>query len=418
MEVLVAVAILGIIATALASAFVTSAKSSAQTSQRFDESHDAQILSAYFANDVQSANTVSTTSTSCGGGQADLLVSFTNGDGTVKYTWGAGSVDRSVCPLAGAPASTTVVENASSTTKPVVTLDPTGTTMPTTVSMKVWEHNAVDNSEDFNFTVSGTRRIYEGASLPGVTGFADLFTLGTSGKGIDISGTNHYKVRVKGDIIVNSSGNPAVDVQSNNPYFQYTGTMDLAGGTCPGCGSARQYGQLAGPLLDPFQDLKPPAPGDPGVTVISASPWTPPAVIPPGIYIVQHGISLNGPSVGMGGVMLYIEGGAVNLTGHAELSLSPPTTGPYASTGLVIWQPKSNPSPMVFQASTGTFYTLYAPDGVVYAPSAAVATSSGNGRVLVKSFIVNAIKADGGGNSGVICVGMNKSECDAFLAIP
>ena len=136
----------------------------------------------------------------------------------------------------------------------------------------------------------------------------------------------------------------------------------------------RPYGQLDGPLLDPFSDLEATGARGPGVTVITDSPWTPPAVIPPGIYIVQHGLRMTGGiSVGSG-VMLYITGGSLDLSSHAELQLSPPITHPYyGKTNLVIWQDKADTAPMSFQASTGTFYTLFAPDGGVYTPTAAVA---------------------------------------------
>jgi prepilin-type N-terminal cleavage/methylation domain-containing protein len=53
-ELLVAMAILGIIIPAIGAALISIIHNTNATNQRFAESHDAQITAAYFANDVQS----------------------------------------------------------------------------------------------------------------------------------------------------------------------------------------------------------------------------------------------------------------------------------------------------------------------------------------------------------------------------
>ncbi|MGI5246194.1 PulJ/GspJ family protein [Dactylosporangium sp. CA-139066] len=53
-EVLVAIAILGIIAVPLANAVIGFIRNTDDTTRRLNESHDAQIMVAYFAQDVQS----------------------------------------------------------------------------------------------------------------------------------------------------------------------------------------------------------------------------------------------------------------------------------------------------------------------------------------------------------------------------
>ena len=64
-ELLVAITTLGIISGALCDGVRREGgHSSAETTQRFKESHDAQIVSAYLATDVQSANKI--TASTCG----------------------------------------------------------------------------------------------------------------------------------------------------------------------------------------------------------------------------------------------------------------------------------------------------------------------------------------------------------------
>src|SRR5437879_1954159 len=79
-EVMVSIAILGLIVGALAAAFGTTARSSIGVSQRFSESHDAQIASAYLATDVQSNATL--TNTLCGSG-GTAVINFQYADGSI-----------------------------------------------------------------------------------------------------------------------------------------------------------------------------------------------------------------------------------------------------------------------------------------------------------------------------------------------
>src|SRR5829696_5661385 len=86
-ELLIAIAILGIIAAAIAAAFITTSKSSVGVAARFDQSHDAQIASAYLATDVQSNATL--TSNVCGAGGTPII-NFGYADGSyATYAYGA-----------------------------------------------------------------------------------------------------------------------------------------------------------------------------------------------------------------------------------------------------------------------------------------------------------------------------------------
>ena len=81
-ELVIAVAILGLVMVVLAGAFIVSERTHVATATRFKESHDTQIASAYLANDVQSATEL--TSTVCGGGSG--LVNFSYPDGSLCHT--------------------------------------------------------------------------------------------------------------------------------------------------------------------------------------------------------------------------------------------------------------------------------------------------------------------------------------------
>src|SRR4051812_29139683 len=72
-ELLVAISILGILVAAMAVAFVVSGNSTAQTTQRFKESHDAQIASAYLATDVQSAKVITDSTCGSAGGLTPIV---------------------------------------------------------------------------------------------------------------------------------------------------------------------------------------------------------------------------------------------------------------------------------------------------------------------------------------------------------
>ena len=77
-ELIVCIAILGIISAALGAAFIVTAHDSIGVSTRFKESHDAQTASAYLATDVQS--NAALTSTACGSGGTPVI-SFQRPDG-------------------------------------------------------------------------------------------------------------------------------------------------------------------------------------------------------------------------------------------------------------------------------------------------------------------------------------------------
>src|SRR5262249_38423792 len=109
-ELLITLAILGTVVGVLASAFITAARSTVGVSARFGLSHDAQMVSAYLATDVQS--NAALTTTVCGAGGSDVI-DFGHADGSiVTYAYeSAGSemrLTRRVC-TSGVVTSTAVL---------------------------------------------------------------------------------------------------------------------------------------------------------------------------------------------------------------------------------------------------------------------------------------------------------------------
>lgn len=66
-ELLVVIVLLGIVIGAIGASIIVGLRTTDDTNRRLTESHDAQIATAYFVSDVQSADDVSLTDTACAG---------------------------------------------------------------------------------------------------------------------------------------------------------------------------------------------------------------------------------------------------------------------------------------------------------------------------------------------------------------
>ena len=396
-ELIVAVSILGIVGAVLAGAFIVSARTNAETKTRYDESHDAQIASAYLATDVQSSDT-----TNCSGGSN--LVTFTYSDGSVaSYTYGSGTVSRAF--TSGGSTTTTPLVHFAGSSAPTVTCTGGTTDKPNKVKIGITE------ASGYSYSLAGARRIHTAAgsvSSPGAV--PPLLALGNGGVNIGLNGS-HAPLHVGGDIIVNSNSSSAVTVNNNNvgDGFTYTGTLYIfTGGDCtaPSCTHVTRNTRVP----DPLAGL--PAPPTSGANVyVHNSPFTPSGTLAPGIYILTAGLSMSGNDAATGdGVMFYVTGGSVNLSGNASLSLTPPSISPYNDLGdgrgIVLWQASSNTAAMSIGGNGGaaSFH------GLVYAPSAAV-TLNGNGNIYIASVIASSVSVSGGGSDGNVCINLPANAC-------
>ena len=162
-ELLVAVVILGIIGGALTGSIITGLKVTDGTSERIGESTDAQLASAYFAGDVQSATAVlPSLHPACAlPAGASAVVSFSWDDPAQPAvpriaTWFTQDVgdqrhlSRQYCQ--GATTSTTTVSRSLGAAAPELTCAGGCTGTPKSATLKVTEESG------FSFRLSGTRR--------------------------------------------------------------------------------------------------------------------------------------------------------------------------------------------------------------------------------------------------------------------
>ena len=138
------------------------------------------------------------------------------------------------------------------------------------------------------------------------------------------------------------------------------------------------------PSFDPLSDVQPPSYGAcqsvKGGKTIALSPGTycdktinGVVTLDPGIYIFRGGnISLggNGSLTGAGVTIFLMEDAEMSINANQVISLSPPTTGPYA--GITIYQEAGNDSDLTLNGGAGSSL-----NGFVYAPGAAI-TYTGN----------------------------------------
>ena len=177
-----------------------------------------------------------------------------------------------------------------------------------------------------------------------------------------MSSTGSSCLTVVGDVIVNSTYQPAVTIQKAGCYDP--DSMQIVGsGTCSGsgCGS---YVNRTSPVPDPLAGL--PNARCRLAGVHRRQPFTRTRHLPhgaldlpqngttlaPGIYVMEAGVNFNNKADVHGtGVLLYNgcaagfaapNNGQISLTGNGDtaLNLTPMTTGTYA--GITIWQSAGN----------------------------------------------------------------------------
>jgi prepilin-type N-terminal cleavage/methylation domain-containing protein len=429
-ELLVAITILGIIGGALAIAFVVSGHSTAETTQRFKESHDAQIASAYLATDVQSAKQI--TASTCGSpGALTPLVNFSydGASSIASYLYGSDGSEqqlrRRFCDTSGALVTDVAIVHFGGAS-PTASCDgaacnPGTTPKPNKVKITVHENNPVNGSDDYSYSLTGVRRSYAGAGdPPGPGGLPHLLALGGSGLELAIAGNG--SLTVNGDAIVNSTSKPAV-TRNGNGVFGYGSLQIVSPGTCSGCPSTPM--PRANPVPDPFAGL--PLPDESGQPVFTdGNPAHGPGVyrgaplsfpngsttLASGTYIVESGFSFAGQANvdGSAGVLLFngcgahapagcANTGAFSLTGQAVMTLNPlPGTSLYAQAKLVLWQPRANTSVLTI-AGQGAATSL---NGVLYAPGASeIDLSSGNGGLTIGYVVGSTISVSGNGSVGI-----------------
>ncbi len=164
-ELLVAVAALGIIMVPLSAGIFVGFRAITSTANRLNSSTDAQLLSVYLPPDVQSASAATTTASGCTGLVGTVALQLRNADNSfnVVYSSSGGSatlpwkVTRYVCTTGAATKPIVVARNVKPAVTSPVTVAVTGSPM-TKVTMTLIEASSTTDSSNYTFTVVGRRR--------------------------------------------------------------------------------------------------------------------------------------------------------------------------------------------------------------------------------------------------------------------
>ncbi len=225
-----------------------------------------------------------------------------------------------------------------------------------------------------------------------------------------LSISNGAKVTTSGNIQVNSS-NATAAVFSNGSQINAP-EVDIVGNYSSGSS------KVSGPVRTAAQAVPNPlgsiAPPDPSTLPNQPSSPTTPSLSPgvyngglsitngmkvslqPGIYYMKNGdFSIgNGASVIGDGVVIYMDngGGKFNVANGAQVTLSPPTSGPY--TGLVYFQdPKSSvPITLGNGVKIGMTGTVYAAGAAINIGNGAKVDAFGSQIISKSLYVDNGVK--------------------------
>ncbi len=176
-ELIVGVLIMSLIVGAIASALIVSFRTTDVTQERMAESHDAQITSAYLANDVQSAKTVQPGSGGDCSGTSTTLMTFVYESGPAVYSCGSSNDETQVIRTFGGN-SVVLAHFAKVDFRPTVSCSPNADCSGSVSSVTMLFKEA---SGGYSYTLLGSRRGYPDPSGAGGGSLPDDVTLLSTG---------------------------------------------------------------------------------------------------------------------------------------------------------------------------------------------------------------------------------------------
>jgi len=441
-ELLIGIAIAGVLIAVIGSAMVVGLKTTDATTQRLSESHDAQITSAYLANDVQSAASVSMSpSASNCPASGTKLIGFnysSSGNTWACYYYGtAGGETRVTRTFNGG--SATVVAHFASAGAPSVSCTPGVCTSTPLDSVKI----AFTESSGFTYSLLGSRRSFNIGGGNGTATTPDLTLLASGSSPLWIAGgcsqgqinqgdciidpdtpnspSDQPSLTIKGNLYVNSNLNNAVRLtgkkNATKLFINNGGVFKIFNpGGCTGCThntvtcdactwttGTQPYTNYSPQIPDPLRFMTYPTdttPGscnggtcNPGVYTSQLS-LTSTTTFNPGVYILNGGIKVTGNNTKLSGngVMLFIgDGGSFDLGGGSNVTLTPPTSGPYKN--ILVFQSRTNSSPLKITGGSSAGLTF---GGILYAPfSSQVTLSTGGAALAVTAVVAQNVKVAG-----------------------
>ncbi len=443
-ELLVVLVIMPVIIGAIADVVVTSLKSQNGVSGRLSDSASAEVTSAFYERDVQSAAFVTTFAGAsqpapCGtespvtsGMTFELALNWGGttalGGANVAY-WdnpSTGDLWRVYCPTGSStPSSSAKVAFGLTATGIQTTVAPSD---DATAAAAGWTSTdgisgitlaAAESASSYSFDLLGVPRVsspFSEGLTPGGTPASPfppypLLLLGAgSGTGTLLTCDGNGQVNVGGTAYIDSASHGAAQL-SGNASLSATLIDLLTGGTIATSGNASYSPQATGggsSVSDPYASLTAPTgstaapPTTSGGTTtyhpgVYASQLTLSGnstnVFATGTYIFENGISTSGNasvSSAPGGVLFYVAGGQVSITGNGSLTLNPLASPP--AKDMVIWQAATDTNP-VWVAGNGLAHLI---SGTIYAPGAQVG-GGGNGSYNAEAVIAKTFACDGNG---------------------
>lgn len=451
-ELIIVVLILPLVVGAISIALLSVFSLQTGVSSRLAASGDAQVVSAYFAKDIQSASLITLNNTNtfnCGPSNQQLIGLQWNAPGgtttVVSYVvvpnGTTNNLVRLVCKAtSGAAVTSTAVSSSvisqnvsnlsvlspnisvkgnscssSGSCVSVTTLSPQNNWLATTgmsaVTLPITESTntaSYTKQGGFSYAFSAAPRDWyqSGTRYPSLL---PVELLGTSGTNLSCNGAAGT-FNVSGPIALNSSSPSASTLTHENlKTTSLIYTVYPYGSSTPVPGSATTATPLSAPITDPFSGLTAPSsaglPIDPPPVTVNGTPTAQPGiyttplgaaggtlVLASGTYILQDGMSVTGNiSSAPGGVFLYVTGGQIAMQGGGSLNLSPlaaTASPPPPAPGLVIWQTDSTQISLKGNPS-GQLIT-----GVLYAPTADVSIS-GKGTLSGQYILSQSLSCNG-----------------------
>jgi Flp pilus assembly protein TadG len=231
-----------------------------------------------------------------------------------------------------------------------------------------------------------------------------VYTLGTSGPDISLTGNANIQVTTCG-IIDNSSSSNALSMNGNVTLDAQS--IGVVGGVSKVGNITLSPTPVTGvvPTSDPLAFLTAPTvpttcSADPGFSGNVTKTLTPGCytglsasgnvnlTLSPGLYVINGTFSLGGNVTLTGtGVTLDLLGSS-SFPGNTALNLTAPTSGTY--NGVLIYQPLTNPNSLSLKGNSGATF-----EGIVYAPGAAVDFTGNSGTNLYTDFVVKSLSLVG-----------------------
>ncbi|MFI5036227.1 MAG: prepilin-type N-terminal cleavage/methylation domain-containing protein [Acidimicrobiales bacterium] len=465
LELLIVSVIIPVVVGAMTLALLSTFGLQSNVSDRLGTSSDAQVVSANFYRDVQSATMFTTNSTpsspSLCGATSQLLglewaatatshtvISYgvvPNGvvtslgvheDNLERFqcTWTNGSspvlTNTSILSFNVPGALVAAVAGQSCSTTCTTGTWITGWTSATgiqSISFVVNEAASVAKNADahcpagiaFCYTVVAAPRnwvkLSSGQPATPPSGIVPAEFLGSAGVNLASCNSNNPNLDINGQMILDSGSPPTVTGTKINIYPGSVSYYNPGGSPADIAGSP-PISSIAQPAPDPLKNLPAPdmsgLPTNPPTQTIGGITYAYPGIyttplsgnltLTSGVYELRAGISGNITS-GVGGDLLYVTGGSVSPTG---MQLWPMTTGPYA--GITIWQGPAVSSGLGYDTNaldSGPGPTQI--DGIIYAPGAGF-NWHGNASLWVGALLTASLKCNGGGN-GELNVGFNQT---------